>query len=62
MQFICCMGSVECPACGTYLRLMSEWDHRVAQMRHDGLATCNLYNKTFRVDRRSGYGEQLNEA
>ena len=62
MQFLTCMGAVECPACGTYLRLLSEYDHRVAQMKHDGLATCSLYDKIFRVDRRSGYAEVLNVA
>ena len=62
MQFICICGHVECPACGHFLRVISEQDHRVATMRHEGDLSCNLKQRLFRVDRSTGYGEPVYEA
>jgi hypothetical protein len=62
MQFISICGHVECPACGLALNLISEQDHRVAMMRHEGEIACTLKTQLFRVDRNTGYGEPIYEA
>lgn len=61
-QFIVICGHVECPACGHFLKLISEQDRRVATMRHEGDLSCDLKQRLFRVDRSTGYGEPVYEA
>jgi hypothetical protein len=62
MHFIVQSGIVECPACGICLHKQREQDRRVHIMKHEGAEFCSLHNRIFRVDRLSGFGEELNEA
>ena len=62
MQFIAIMGAVECPCCGTSLQVIDEQDARVARLRHSAEKACDLFGNTYRVDRKTGYGELINEA
>lgn len=57
-QFIVLNGTVECPACGVFLKTVREQDKRVAVMNHDKVVTCVLSGE-FRVDRLNGYGEKV---
>jgi uncharacterized Zn finger protein (UPF0148 family) len=62
VQFHCVHGEVHCPVCDAILTILSEQDARVARVRHDLSGDCSLSNRTYRVDRRNGYGEAMSEA
>lgn len=61
-HFIIQSGIVECPACGIGLVKKKEFDKRVAIMLHEGAEFCSLYRRLYRVDRISGYAEEIHEA
>lgn len=59
MQFLAMNGTVDCPACGSQLSLMREIDRRLAVMAHGVNAACPCNSKQYRVDRKTGYAEEL---
>jgi hypothetical protein len=66
-QMMIHLGRVRCPACDIQLQVEQEQDRRVAIMRHGSFGTvisnqCPLSNKLFRVDRVSGYSEEVTHA
>ena len=59
MQFIILNGDTECPACGTVMTIVREQDKRVAVMLHSRFQQCSCSGKQYRIDRHTGYGEEV---
>ncbi len=51
--------SIECPVCGRSLVVEREQDARVAFMHHDSAVQCPFVNKLYRVDRLTGFSEEV---
>jgi uncharacterized protein with PIN domain len=62
VQLLISDHTVRCPACNSLLIPVREWDVRVALMRHEGHTDCALYWKHYRVDRITGYAEEIDHA
>jgi hypothetical protein len=53
------LGRVRCPVCDIQLHVEREQDRRVAFMYHNSSSSCSFSDKLFRVDRVSGYSEEV---
>jgi hypothetical protein len=61
-QMLIHLGLVRCPACDSQLTVEREQDRRVARMYHRTSSDCSFSEKSFRVDRLTGYSEEVNHA